>query len=166
MDSFSLIFLLADLLVVLLGHEDFRVREQAMNALRSSEPVLALEKGLLHPDLEVRKRCSILVEDYYSVLPSNYPTLPYIDMLPKDLPGSEADQKTFLDQARALMGTDSTSFDTDWPDYRYATSLYTIELRKRGWSKKQVRGLLDQMAEIEDAYRTRCGHLPIVRINR
>lgn len=116
-----------------------------------------VECAMTHRDLEIARRATLLVEEYYNIRPDNYPVLPWIDMLP----AHQANRQGIIDRtlgcARSGPGWGA---NTDWPDYRYATFLYTSELLRQGCSRKVVRQLLDEMASQERDYREKRGMRP------
>jgi hypothetical protein len=148
-------------LVKQLGDERYAVRAAAHTAL---ERILLSDHGHLyrvrveaatrHRDLEIARRATLLVEDFYNIRPSRYPVLPWIDMLP----AGREDRQIVIDRtlggARTTAGWEQNS---DWPDYRHATYLYTSELLRQGKSRKTVRQLLDDMAAQERDYRSKRG---------
>jgi hypothetical protein len=148
-------------LIKQLGDEHYAVRARAHSAL---ERILLSDHGHLyrvhveaatrHRDLEIGRRATVLVEDFYNIRPSRYPVLPWIDMLPP----TREDRQIIIDRA---LGTARTSTawgqNPDWPEYRYATYLYASELLRQGHSRKAVRQLLDDMAAQERDYRQKRG---------
>jgi hypothetical protein len=144
-----------------LGDERFAVRsaahsrlEQILQSDRGCLHRPQVEKALTHKDLEIVRRAALLLEDYFNVQPTGYPVLPWIDMLPS----GEANRQGIIDQtlgrARAVG---CWGHNADWPDYRYATYLYTSELLRQGHSRKQVREILDRMVHQEREYREKRG---------
>jgi hypothetical protein len=147
-------------LIKQLGDERFAVRSAAHSCL---EQVLLADHGHLyrtrietatgHRDLEIARRAVMLLEDYYNVRPSGYPVLPWIDMLP----AAEENRQAAIDHALGRARAVGFSHGSDWPDYRYATYLYTSELLRKGHSRQRVRVLLDQMVAQEREYREKRG---------
>jgi hypothetical protein len=144
-----------------LGDDRYPVRAAAHTSL---EQILLSDHGHLlrhrveaatrHPDLEIARRAVILLEDFYSVRPSQYPVLPWIDMLPP----SRDDRQIVIDRVLGSARTAGCwSQNADWPDYRYATYLYTAELLRQGYSRRVVRQLLDDMVAQEREYREKRG---------
>lgn len=148
-------------LVKQLGDERYTVRAAAHLQL---EEILQSEHGHLHrprveaatrhADLEIARRSVFLLEDFYDVRPTLYPVLPWIDMLPQGREDRQVVIDRVLGTARSAGGW---SQNTDWPDYRFATYLYTCELLRQGHSRKVVRQLLDDMAIAEKEYRAKRG---------
>lgn len=148
-------------LIAQMGDERFAVRTQAQAEL---ERVILSDHGHLfrprveaarrHPDLEIARRAAMVADDYYNILPSGYPVLPWIDMLPPE----RADRQAVIDSHLGDARTQSSwGQNTDWPDYRHATYLYACQLLRQGHSRKAVRQLLDEMAAQERQYREKRG---------
>ncbi|HXG12290.1 MAG TPA: hypothetical protein VNK04_21220 [Gemmataceae bacterium] len=144
-----------------LGDERYAVRAAAHAGL---ERILLSDYGHLYRlhveaathcrDLEVARRAALLLEDFYTVRPSRYPVLPWIDMLPAHCPDRQSIIDRTLGGARSLGGLGQGA---DWPDYRFATYLYTSELLRQGRSRRSVRQLLDEMVTLECEYREKRG---------
>ncbi|HZT82718.1 MAG TPA: hypothetical protein VFA26_20985 [Gemmataceae bacterium] len=144
-----------------LGDEQFAVRARAQARLvriaqsdRGHHFRPRLEAATRHLDPEVARRAAAVLEAFYDVRPTRYPVLPWIDMLPAGFADRQATIDCWLSRARGPAGW---SYSPDWPDYRYATSLYARELLRKGMPRSEVRRLLDEMAAVEQDYRSRRG---------
>lgn len=140
-------------LVEALGSEDFRTRERATNVLVHMDLLAlpAITRASRHEDPEIRHRAKFLLDEVFSVK-STAGTIPWIDMLPPEMPDR---QKIIVDYLAAVRGSDSNfyAWELDWADYRTATCFYVHRLREEGRSKGEIRELLDKMEKREDSYR-------------
>ncbi len=152
--------LLAVVLIAQLGAPRYRDRAEASHRLLQLTPVVLpyLEAARAHPDLEVSRRSSIIVANYYGsvadqlagkVKPAHWPRLPWLDMLPANHPNRKAVIDYYLHQAQQRVGRRGPP---DWPDYRLATQLYVYELFLDQHRPEEVQVLLDQMASAERSW--------------
>jgi hypothetical protein len=143
-----------------LGDDDFEAREAA--SARLAEMVLAEDtsrpvrealarardyyRDLAHPDPEIARRAGRAAESYYGVKPTDYPVLPWLDMLPAGYAGREEVISRCLELSGG--GWDGSG----WPGYRLATAYHVRELLERGTARKEVVALLDGMVKAERGY--------------
>lgn len=155
-------------LVADLGHPKYQKREAAAAAIRSVAPMAApkLEQARGHPDPEVAFRADRLLSEYYAaradflaprLLPTCYPCLPWLDMLPSDYPAREMLIRSYLEQARMADPSASTA---GWSNYRRATFLFIRDQLAQGRSPREVVLVLDQMVLQEQAWIDRNKHNP------
>jgi hypothetical protein len=121
----------------------------AGNAFRPS-----IEAAADHPDLEIARRARAVLDTYYNITPSNYPVLPWIDMLPATQAGRQIIIESCLIQVR-MPG--SWGYGSDWPEYRQATGVMAKRLLDQGYPRHCVRQVLDDMVEQERQYREKHG---------
>lgn len=151
-------------LIEKMGDKDFKVRETAYNRLvemvqkdDGSDLLPALEKAREHNDLEIVSRAERVIRQYYFVMPTDYPFLPWIDSLPDDFPNRWKIISRYLqlvppdDSFTWLIPPDRPQFRCY--RYRLATAHFCRALLKNGMTRSQVRSLLDKMAK-EDIRRT------------
>ena len=154
-------------LVADLGHPRYQVREDAAAAIRALAPMAVpkLEEARRHQDPEIAHRADRLLVDYYSaradflaprILPTDYPCLPWLDMLPSDYPGREVVIRTYLEQVRM----ESTVAPSSWSNYRQATRYFVRDQLVAGRSPGEVIQVLDQMVTQEKAWLDRNKHNP------
>jgi len=148
-------FLVCGILLALCNSDNYHVREHAtaeLVALLERQPALlsVLERAAESGPAEIRRRARLVLTAYYSVGPSWYGRLPWIDMLPQDWPDRQDVIHCYLSRARQLQ-LEWLCYET-WLDYRVATRLFVIDLLRNGHSRDEVRRLLDAMAENELVY--------------
>ena len=157
-----------------LGHPRFQRREAAQAALRELAPMAAprLERAKRHADPEVAYRADRLLSEFHALraeylaprlLPTGYPCLPWIDMLPSEHAGRDSAVRTYLELARV---EGQTATGSGWPNYRRATFFYVRDMLGQGMTPEDVVQLLDQMAAQEKAWIDRNRHninLPVPR---
>ncbi len=152
--------LMALILITELGSPSYHNREHAMQALNQMAPAILpyLESARLHPDLEVSQRSSIVLTSYYEqaaeqlikrARPTNWPRMPWIDMLPKDYPDRANVIEYFVAQARDKIGRKGPP---DWEDYRLATELLAYDLLLNQHTLDQTVEVLDRMAAEEQKW--------------
>jgi hypothetical protein len=108
----------------------------------------------LHSDLEVARRASAALDAFYNVRPSDYPVLPWIDMLPLN----QAERQVTIDEClRRVRPAGSWGYGADWPEYRQATAVWTRQMLREGYPRHCVRQLLDEMVHLERQYRMKHG---------
>jgi len=149
------------ILIKNLGHDRYKVRQAAQESLerlllapgghRHREKV---EQATRHPDCEIARRASMTLYAFYSVSPSNYAAIPWIDMLPDSFSDRKSIIDDYLSQARMEAGS---SYASDWPEYRHATYLYVLTMLRQGYPRDQVVKMLNLMAEQEREYRAKRG---------
>jgi hypothetical protein len=139
-----------------LGHNKFMARQKATQELMRMEeraiPLLRLA-GTTSSDLEIKTRSERIIEAYFSVKPSNYPYIPYIDMITPGL----VDQGKYLAKAREVGCNGSTNyappFDACWPEWRLATTIFVREKMESGeWKRADAIKFLDSLVPTEKAY--------------
>jgi hypothetical protein len=148
-------FLTCGILLALCNSDSYCIRERAtaeLVALLERQPALltALERAAEDGPAEIRRRARLVLTKYYSVAPSWYARLPWIDMLPKDWPNRQEVVQYYLTRARQLQ-LEWLCYET-WLDYRVATRLFIIDLLRNGHRREHVQRLLDTMAENEMVY--------------
>jgi hypothetical protein len=151
-----------------LGHSQYPIRVAAhrrlAQRLADSDGVLTvhlLEEAMQSSHPEVIRRARDLLAQFYSLEPSNYAVMPWIDQLPEHWPDRKAIVETYLYRARQLL--DNGYYQSDWPDYRLATSLYVFDLLRQGMPRQAVLQMLDTMVEREKEYRRSRGMKELVR---
>jgi hypothetical protein len=112
-----------------------------------------VEEACRHEDPEVARRARWAEEAYYSVCPSQYPAIPWLDMLPSDYPN----RQELLDRYLRMARQRGFGYAQEWPEYRQATSCYVRDQMRAGWSRAHAVRLLDEMAVREIDWRTRRG---------
>jgi hypothetical protein len=148
-------------LIERLGDDRFEVRVQAQAQL---EQVMLSAEGHRHralieaatenPDLEIARRARAVLEAYYILGPSDYPVLPWIDMLP----ANQVSRQIIIESSLIQVRTPGTwGYGADWPEYRQATSVMTRRLLNEGYPRHCVRQLLDDMVSQERHYREKHG---------
>jgi hypothetical protein len=143
-------------LLLQLGDPDFHKREQAHLALEALAPVTLqqLTWGAKHRDLEIARRCQIIVDRQYrriaplvarKIRPTSYPRVPWISELPQDWPqrfqiGDSYHQRALDHPQGPRPGP------PDYNDYRFATVLMMEDLICiEKWTPEKLTKLLDQM---------------------
>lgn len=155
-------------LVADLGHPRYQKREEAAAAIRTLAPMAVpkLEEARRHPDPEIAHRADRLLAEYYSaradylaprLRPTDYPCLPWLDMLPSDYPAREVIIRTYLEQVRNDAPGDSTA---GWSNYRRATLFFVRDQLSSGRSPTEVVQVLDQMVTQEKSWIDRNKHNP------
>lgn len=151
-----------------LSHRQYAIRvtahQQLARRVRDTDGVLTvhlLEEALQSSHPEVVRRARDLLAHFYSLEPSDYAAMPWIDQLPDYWPDRKAIVETYLYRARQLL--DTGYYQADWPDYRLATSLYVYDLLRQGVPRQSVLQLLDIMVEQEKEYRRSRGMKELVR---
>jgi hypothetical protein len=148
-------FLACGILLALCNSDSYCIRERAtaeLVAILERQPTLlsVLERVAEEGPAEMRRRTRLALMAYYSVAPSWYGKLPWIDMLPKDWPNRQEVIQCYLTRARQLQ-LEWLCYET-WVDYRIATRLFVIDLLRNGRRREYVQRLLDIMAENELVY--------------
>src|SRR6516165_64603 len=125
-----------------LGDDHFALRVEAQAQL---ERILLSECGhryrhqveaaTLHSDLEVARRASAALDAFFNVRPSDYPVLPWIDMLPLN----HAERQVTIDEClRRVRPAGSWGYGADWPEYRQATAVWTRQMLREGYPRHCV----------------------------
>jgi hypothetical protein len=100
-----------------------------------------------HSSPEVRRRCSIALETWYTILPSQYPfpDYPQIKFLPQNY--KQLTNQAWIDHMNYLTNraTVDVGYDRGGRDLRYATKLYVRKLLDDGHPRAKVQELIDQM---------------------
>jgi hypothetical protein len=155
------------ILVENLGHDRYKVRqaahttlERALLSANGHRHREKLELAAKHSDCEIARRANMILDSFYSVTPSNYAAIPWIDMLPETLAERKTVIDDFLGQARMEAGS---SYASDWPEYRHATYLYSRNMLRQGCPREQIVQMLDVMANQEKDYRAKRGMGQLVR---
>lgn len=154
-------------LIERLGDDRFAVRASAQTELarlllspQGHRYRPAVEAATHHPDLEVARRATAALLVFYDIRPTDYPVLPWIDMLP----GRVGDRQAIIDRCLAVVRPPGSGWSgPDWPDYRQATAVYARELLRQGYPRHCVRRLLDEMVRQEQQYRDRHGMRELAR---
>ncbi len=144
-------------LISQLGSPNYSERATARYHLSRMAPIAIgqLKAAEKHPDPEVRRHARQLVAAYYEsqaprlakeTRPSNWPEIPWLDMLPANHPQRDQILSYYLTRAQKEIGRSSAP---KWEDYRLATKLYMEDLFRNEQRPAQVRQLLDSMAEHE-----------------
>lgn len=150
-----------------LGSDDFATRRHASAALlKLGDAALpALLRHQRDEDAEVRHRVGMLIEAYHGragdLLPDGWTVLPYVDdlgNLPVDSQPAPAfaAYRNWQGYLEAAGGHD----DPPWSNYRAATRLMLMDLSRAGWSRGQMRALLNRMAAWEKGWCER-QHYPV-----
>jgi hypothetical protein len=144
-----------------LGDDDFAVREAASTRLGemvlaegTSKPVRealararSYYKDPAHRNPEIVRRAGRALECYYSgVKPTDYPVMPWVDMLPAEYAG----RQEVISRCLELSGGGGDG--PGWPGYRAATAYHVRELLDRGTARKDIVALLDGMVKAERGY--------------
>lgn len=144
-----------------MGSNEWREREKASAALAKMDeraiPLLRMAVSY-NTDAEIRARARRLVSRYENSLrPSDKDAkMPWIECLPKDWPDRDKlIEKTHgeLDHppwCEGYTGEDPVAC-------RYATHDLVVELSRKGWSRKQVVKILDDMVENEKQWEMQGG---------
>jgi hypothetical protein len=148
-------------LIESLGDDRYTVRIEAQaqleRLLRSAQGHRfrdAVEAATHHADLEIARRAAAALEAFYDVRPSDYPVMPWIDMLPVNQPER---QSTIDGCLRKVRPPGTWGYGSDWPEYRQATVQWTRQLLQEGYPRHCVRQLLDEMVQQERHYREKHG---------
>jgi hypothetical protein len=135
-----------------LGHEDFRVREQAERGLAALGQLAAahVQVGRQSADPEVRQRCDRLWErlDLGPLWGIDIAELPWLDALP----GAAADGLI----GRYLVYPDAAA---DWYGYKYATWLWLVDEWRQGRDGPALGKQLELMRDRAEHWR-RHGRYP------
>lgn len=96
------------------------------------------------------------------LLPDNWPTLPWIDMLPEGFPERSEVQSKWLRMGSIVVAAerentaeqDQPEIDKlrqppHWQDYRVGTRLFIAWKLREGWTLPRVQTLLNQMRDME-----------------
>jgi hypothetical protein len=148
-------------LIESLGDDRYEVRvqaqaqlEQVMLSVDGHRHLALIEAATENADLEIARRARAVLETYYSLEPSEYPVLPWIDMLP----ATHANRQVIIESCLFQVRTPGTwGYGADWPEYRQATSMMTRRLLNEGYPRHCVRQLLDDMVIQERHYREKHG---------
>lgn len=149
--------LLTVMLITQLGSPRYRERERANELLHRLSPLAApyLKAAKQHNDLEIADRSYRILARYYAVRaehlaektrPSEWPRIPWLDMLPDNHPDRQAVVQYYLAQAHEK---NCAKGPPHWDDYRLATKLYLQQLFRDQHDADKIRSLLDQMAASE-----------------
>jgi hypothetical protein len=148
-------------LIERLGDDRYEIRvqsqaqlEQALLAVEGHRYLGLIEAAAEDADLEIARRARAVLDAYYSLDASDYPVLPWIDMLPLHLANRQVIIESCLIQVRT---PGSWGYGADWPEYRQATSVMTRRLLNEGYPRHCVRQLLDDMVNQERHYREKHG---------
>lgn len=132
-------------LIALLSHQSFDIREAAEQALVDRGPSIQpfLSAGLKHRDAEIARRCWKVWEKNrgYVINWDDVASFPWIDSLPMNWPGRESILNNYLIHRGA---------DNDWIGYRQATWDF---LRRIDLPFNEIMDLLKVMREREGYWR-------------
>ena len=144
---------LLTLLVLLLGHDDFRQREAAHKTLLAIGPtslpfVTQLEK---HPDTEIAQRAWAIADAHLLTMakggrlfPAGWTALPWCSSVPHCYGIGGVNYSS----AARVQGA-STDYAPDWPAWRAGTALLIGDLIREGWTGHAIRDLLEEMAAMD-----------------
>jgi len=142
-----------------LGSEDFATRQRASAALLAmgDAALPALRRHERDEDAEVRHRVEALLEAYHGragdMLPDGWKVLPWVDSIvpapnePEPSPALSA-YRHWGDYLALAGGADVPP----WPNYRAATRIMLCDLSRAGWSRDQLKALLNRMAAWEKVW--------------
>ncbi|MGF1578462.1 MAG: hypothetical protein ACFCD0_03780 [Gemmataceae bacterium] len=144
-------------LIAQLGSPNYSARATARYHLSRMAPLAVdhLKAAEKHPDPEVRRNAKQVLASYYNsqaprlaqqTRPSNWPRLPWLDMLPANHPQRDRILAYYLPRAQKTIGRKAAP---EWEDYRLATQLYMEDLFRNEQRPDQVRQLLNSMADHE-----------------
>jgi hypothetical protein len=140
------------LLLTLLGHPSFSVREGAHAQLARLAPLIwpTLAAAEEADDPEIAAHCRVLVDQQWTKLsvterqssvaqlrPAGWQKLPWLSSLPEW-------NRWYLDQA---MSAGFSSSGPDWPAYREATRLWLLDMVEAGYTPRELQPLLETMAD-------------------
>ncbi len=154
-----------------LDNADYRIRQAAcqrldylVNELEDRYALFVVKAFADDDNLppEIRRSLRPILTRFYTVFPSDYPVLPWVDRLPDDWPDRKDVIEHYLKLARGYLG-DWSQYSESWMDYRIATQLMIFDLRNQNFSRWQLQQLLDRMVEREIAYRRERNMTQLVR---
>jgi hypothetical protein len=154
-----------------LDSDDYRIRQAAyqrldhlVNELEDRYALFVVKAFADDNNLppEIRRNLRPILTKFYTVLPSDYPVLPWVDRLPDDWPNRKDVIEQYLKVVREYLG-DWYCYSESWMDYRIATQLLIVDLRNQSFSRWQLQQLLDRMVEREIAYRREHNMVQLVR---
>ncbi len=157
MSVFTLPSTVAVVFIAQLASPQYREREQANQNLRKMG-VLAvpyLQSAQQHKNPEIAIRSTFLLTTFYrahadrlasQASPTDWPHIPWLDMLPQDHPNRDSVVSYYLNRAQQKIGRHGSP---TWQDYRLATQMYIHQMFINGHSPQSVQTLLNQMAEAE-----------------
>jgi hypothetical protein len=148
--------------VELMGSENYKTREVAFRVLQEANDLAipTVLANLKNHNLEIRRRCEILVNDYKAsvlaaIKPTKYNFYPWIDCSEWIAQRSSEIEAEIIDKYCVHRGA-TTNFRTE---YREATMDMVFDMHMAGLPKWRIVAVLDEMIAVEKKRMER-NHLP------
>lgn len=139
-------------LIQQLGNDSYEIRESSYNKLKEldNEARVAIEQyGLNHSDIEIRRRCEFLLEEFYD----HGVTPPCTTLYQRNLIHLKEEKTLEISPDSAKfwfeMAGGNSSYeiyeDVKMQQLQLGTKLYLDQLRKSGYAKEEIQMIIEKL---------------------